>query len=339
MFDINNLRVNFESKVLASSRVVLVPHKTADFDAIGSAIGLSLAVSKLKKASVIIVDDKAYELDRGVYSIIKDSRSEHNIMTKAKYLSTITSNDGSTNDLFVMTDVNKSYLVTVADLMKDPENVMIIDHHEGDDKTVDSNYQFIDSKVSSASEIVVKLLQKMKVKIPKNIANYLLAGIYLDTNKLTKNVSAETLLIASKLVEFGADTNFVMELFTEDYDSDRRVQELVNRTRMIQYKIAMVLADAGNEYTTKELARTADYGLNYGVDASFAVGKISEDIVAVSARSKSTIDVGKVMQQMGGGGNQFSAATKIEGQSIEEVGKKLELILRPNCYVEKKTES
>jgi len=339
MLDIDNLRVNFESKVLESGKVILVPHKVADFDAIGSAIGLSLAVSKLKKTSMIIIDDKTYELDRGVYSIIKESKSEHNIMTKSKYLSTLMTNDMSTNDLFIMTDVNKSYLVTVADLMKDPERVMIIDHHEADDKTVGSNYQFIDSKVSSASEIVVKLLLKMKVKIPKNIANYLLAGIYLDTNKLTKNVSAETLLIASKLIEFGADTNFVMELFTEDYDSDRRVQELVNRTRMIQYKIAMVLADANNEYTTKELARTADYGLNYGVDASFAVGKISDDIVAVSARSKSTIDVGKVMQQMGGGGNQFSAATKIEGQSIEEVGKKLELILRPNCYVEKKTES
>ena len=334
MFDINNLRVNFEAKVYASDKVVLVPHVNADFDAIGSALGLSLAVSKLKKESVIIVDDKAYELDRGVYSIIKDTKNEHNIISKAKYLS-----KASGNDLFVMTDVNKSYLVSVADLMIDPENIIIIDHHESDDKTVDANFQFIDSSVSSASEIIVKLLQKMKIKIPENIANYLLAGIYLDTNKLTKNVSADTLFIASKLVEAGADTNFVMELFTEDYDSDRRVQELVNRTKMIQYKIAMILADAQNEYTTKELARTADYGLNYGVDASFAVGKISEDIVAVSARSKNNIDVGKVMHEMGGGGNQFSAAAKIKDTSVEEVGKKLELILKPSCYVEKKTES
>ena len=335
MLDIDNLRVNFESKVLASGKVILVPHRTADFDAIGSAIGLSLAVSKLKKTSMIIVDDKAYELDRGVYSIIKDTRTNHGIVTKSKYLS-----KAQDDDLFIMTDVNKSYLTTVSDLMVDPERVIIIDHHETDDKTVDSHYQFVDSNVSSASEIVVKLLQKMKVKIPKNIANYLLAGIYLDTNKLTKNVSAETLLIASKLVEAGADTNFVMELFTEDYDSDRRVQEMVNKTKMITYKIAMILAEETDEYTTKELARTADYGLNYGVDASFAVGKISEDIVAVSARSKNSIDVGKVMQQLGnGGGNQFSGAAKVEGTTIEEVGKKLELIMRPSCYVEKKAES
>ena len=114
MLDLDNLRVNFESKVLESRRVILIPHKVADFDAIGSAIGLSLAVSKLKRTSMIIVDDKTYELDRGVYSIIKDSKSEHNIMTKGKYLNTLATNDRSTNDLFIMTDVNKSYLVTVA---------------------------------------------------------------------------------------------------------------------------------------------------------------------------------------------------------------------------------
>ena len=330
MIDIENLKINFESRVLASDKVILIPHKLADFDAIGSTIGLSLAVRKLKKASQIIVDDKAYELDRGVQAIIKESKGEYSIINRAKYLQT-----SSPNDLFIMSDVNKSYLVTTSDLMIDPERTIIIDHHEPDDKTVDSNYKYIDSKVSSASEVVVKLLNRMKVKIPPNVANYLLAGIYLDTNKLTKNVSAETLMIASKLIESGADTNIVMELFSEDFESDRRVQELVNRTKMITYKIALMIAEEGKEYTTKELARTADYGLTYGVDASFAIGRLDDDIIAISARSKEKVNVGEVMHQMGGGGNQYSAASKIKDSTIEEVGKKLELLLRPNCYINK----
>ena len=44
MIKINNLKMNFENKVLDSGKVIIVPHKNADFDAIGSAIGLSLAV-------------------------------------------------------------------------------------------------------------------------------------------------------------------------------------------------------------------------------------------------------------------------------------------------------
>ena len=331
MIDIDNLKVNFENKVLSSDKVIIVPHKNADFDAIGSSLGLSFATKKLKKEPIVIVDDKTYELDRGVQYIIKEARSDYQIKSKCKYLQ-----DRSKNDLFILTDVNKSYLITCNDLIDNPDKVIIIDHHEEDEASVKSNDVFIDPKISSASEIVSKMLLRMKAKIPKNIANYLLAGIYLDTNKLTKNVSSETLLIASKLLENGADTNEVLELFVEDFDSDRRVQELVNKTKMITYKIALVLADEKEEYTTKEIARTADNGLTYGCDASFAVAKIDDDTVAISARSKEKVDCAKIMSEFKGGGNQFSGAARVKDISIEEIGNKLVKLLRPNYYVEKK---
>ena len=338
MIDIENLRVNIESKVLSSGKVILVPHKLADFDAIGSALGLSLAVRKLKKTSFIIIDDKKYDLDRGVQTIVMDTKNDFGIINRAKYMQM-----ADKDDLFIMTDVNKSYLVPIADLMTRPEKVIIIDHHEPDDKTVPSDADFIDSKVSSASEVIVGLLSRMKIKIPKNIANYLLAGIYLDTNKMTKsNISLETSRAYTKLLESGASVGFVMNMFREDFDSDRRVQELVSKTRMITLRIAMMLADPSAEYTKKELARTADYGLNYECDASFAIGRLNDETIGISARSSDKIDVGQVMRDItegkGGGGHQFSGAAEIKNSSIEEVGKKLELLLRPNCYKEKSTE-
>ena len=335
MIDIDNLKVNFESKVLASSKVIIVPHRIADFDAIGSAIGLSLAVKKLKKVPFIIIDDKKYELDRKVQEIISDVKCDYGIISKQKYLPNM-----ADEDLFIMTDVNKSHLVTCADLMVRPEKVIIIDHHDGDDKTVESDSLFIDSSVSSASEIVTKLLLKMKVKIPPNVAKYLLAGIYLDTKNLTKkNVSSETFRIAAALREAGADISAVAEMFSEDVESDRRVQELVSRISIVTYKMATMLADPENEYTTKELAKAADYALKYGVDASFAVGKLNDEIVAISARSKDTIDVGSVMSEFGGGGHPLSAAATVKNSDIEEVGKKLKLLVRPMCYKEKSTEN
>ena len=337
MIDIENLRVNFESKVLASGKVIIVPHKLADFDAIGSAIGLSLAVKKLKTESFIIIDDKKYELDRGVQSIVRDAKSDFGIINRSRYMQI-----ADKEDMFLLTDVNKSYLIPIADMMTNPDKVLIIDHHEPDKNTVPTEDEYIDSNVSSASEVVVKLLSKMKVKIPKNVANYLLAGIYLDTNKLTKNVTADTMMAATKLMEAGAKVNFVMGMFSEDFESDRRVQELVSRTKMITLKIALMLADPSVEYTKKELARTADYGLNYECDASFAVGKVNDDIIAVSARAVDKINVGQVMSELtngvGGGGHQFSAAAEVRDSSIEEVGKKLELLIRPNCYKEKSVE-
>jgi c-di-AMP phosphodiesterase-like protein len=177
----------------------------------------------------------------------------------------------------------------------------------------------------------------MKVQIPPNIANYLLAGIYLDTNKMQKNVTQSTLETASKLLGQGADLNHVMDYFQEDFDSDRRVQDLINKNRMIVYKIGMIVADPDEEYTTKELARAADYALTFGPDASFAIGKISDDTIAVSARSKEKVDIGKLMNVISngkGGGTPFSAAATINKEDTKEIGKRLEKLLRPQFYLE-----
>ena len=330
MIKINNLKMNFENKVLDSGKVIIVPHKNADFDAIGSAIGLSLAVRNLDRQSTIVVDDKTYELDRGVQNIIREARREFQIKPRCRYLQ-----EAKKDDLFVLTDVNKNYLISLGEDIKDPEKVIIIDHHEPDNNTVNSNYKYIDSSLSSASELIAKLLFKMKVPIPKNVAKYLLAGIYLDTNKMTRNVSDQTFKMAGKLIKCGTSTDEALELFTEDFDSENRIQDLVNRTKLITYKIALVLGDNEEEYTKKEIAKAADKALS-GCYASFAVAKLAEDTVAISARSQNKIDVDQVMKNFpNGGGTKNASAATIEGGSIEEIGKKLVRLLRPNYIIEK----
>ena len=130
----------------------------------------------------------------------------------------------------------------------------------------------------------------------------------------------------------GANINRVNDLFLEDFTSDRRVQDLVNRVEIVTYTIATILADEGINYTQEELAKAADYVLKYGVDASFAVGNVGDGIVQVSARSPENINVGEVMKELGGGGNQASGAARITDSSVEEVGKRLRKVLEPTGY-------
>ena len=139
-------------------------------------------------------------------------------------------------------------------------------------------------------------------------------------------------LAAAKLAGYGANVNRVNDLFLEDFDSDRRVQELVNKVEMVTYTIATILADEGVTYTPEELAKAADYVLKYGVDASFAIGKVDDGVVHVSARSPENINVGEVMKTLGGGGNPASGAARIDGESVEELGKRLRKVLEPTGY-------
>jgi len=328
MIDVKNLKINLEQKILQSGNIVIVPHKGIDFDAIGSAIGISLVVKKLKKASFILIDDPVYKIDHGVQLIIDEAKNNYPILNKEKYLQIATP-----NDLFILTDVNKSHMIALNDQIKDENNVIIIDHHNEDESTVKCNFKCLNTNVSSASEIVTKLLNLYKIKPNSKVAKYLLAGIYLDTNKLTKNISPETMKVVANLLECGTNMNDVTDLFIEDFNSDRRVQELVSKAKIITYSIALILADEGVEYTKEELAKAADYLLKYKVDAAFSIGNIGDNTISISARSKEKINVGEIMKELNGGGNQYSAATKLENVTISEANKQLIKIIEPKYSI------
>lgn len=332
MADIKNLKVNLDSKILQSEKVVIVPHRNADVDAIGSAIGLSLIAKKNKKSSYIILDDPSYIMERGVKAIQDESKKDYNIVKLSKYLE-----NQNSNDLFILTDVNKKNLISINEEMLNPKNTMIIDHHHEDDMTIDTKYKYINTDASSASEIVAQLLFQYRIKIPTNVANYLLAGIWLDTNKLYKNSSAETLRTMAKLVEFGADTSYADDLLSEDIQSIRRVNNLVSKLQVSTFSIATALGNEDDEYTREEIAKAADYLLRGDVDAAFAVGNIDDNTISVSARSKARIDVGAVMSKLGGGGNKFAAATKLDRNetTVEEVGEQLKKVLTPGYYIKR----
>ena len=87
------------------------------------------------------------------------------------------------------------------------------------------------------------------------------------------------------------------------------------------------------QYRREEIAKAADYALKYGADASFVIGKIEDDIVSVSGRSKEKINVGYIMSQIGGGGNKYSGASRVENEKIEGVYKKLIKVIKPPYYI------
>ena len=173
-----------------------------------------------------------------------------------------------------------------------------------------------------------------KIRLTPEIADYLLAGIYLDTNKLSKNVSSETFRTVAKLVENGATLNRVTDLFVEDFVSDRKIQELVNKAKIMTFSVATASGDEDMEYTKEELAKVADYLLRYGVDASFAIGNIGDGVLSISGRSKEKINVGAVMQVLGGGGNPYSGAVKISDTTIEQAEKNLIKVIKPPFSME-----
>ena len=325
---INDLKIYMTDRIIKANKVIIIPHINPDFDAIGSASGLTLIAKKFKKESRIIVDDNIDSINNGSRIIIDELNKDKDLVIDKNTYKSISNKD----DLFILTDVNTSALISVNDILK-PNNTITIDHHSLNSNSIDSSFRYIDTNASSASEIVTKLLTSFKIKIPSDIATYLLAGIHLDTKRLTNNTSSNTFKIVSKLLDSKADINAVTDFFVEDFYSDRKVQSLVNRLNISHYTVGTIIADENEFVDAIELAKAADYSLRYGLDAVFALGRINEDTISISSRSKGRVNVGEVMREFDGGGHQYSGAAKIKDSTVEEVGIKLKKLLKKPFYI------
>lgn len=315
-------------KIAKSERIILVPHKNADLDAISSAIALSEIISFIGKKGTIIIDDDISKIDQGVRLIIEETKGKYNYLKGKDLLP-------EENTLYIFTDVNGISRTNLPNNWQDANHeTIIIDHHFPSFDMVSTPYSFINVEVSSASEILVKILAQLKIKIDPNVAKYLLAGIYLDTNKLTKNITSSTMTNVVKLLKSGAEIADVNKYFAESFSSDRKVQQIIDSAEFHLLNIAIAEGNVDTEYTCEEIAKAADYLLKFDTDASFAIGNIGNSTVAISGRSNSKVDISKVMKELGGGGNIQSGAAHIENTTGAEVHKKLIRILKPE-YINK----
>ena len=311
--------------------VFIVPHNRPDMDALGSAIGMSLICKKNKKKSYIIIDDDLDKIEAATRKVIEELGSEVTIINLSEAEELITD-----NSLMIAVDVNKTYLVSTEKILNRFKSILVIDHHKTDEHTIETKHLFIDEKLSSVCEEVSRLCFLYGVKFNEEYANYLLAGIILDTNKLSKNVSKDTFDVASKLVAKGADVNVANNMFLEDFEHDREVQRLVDNTIFPTYIYAIASDKETSDkiYEVEDIAKAADYLLKYQVNATFALAYIDKDTISISARSKGIIDVSKIMKLFGGGGNEHSAAAKVKNMNILDVKNKLNEILIPTCYLD-----
>lgn len=329
MSNICELKKVLEEKINESKQVILTGHVGADFDSIASCIAMSEIAKKFKTDVYILYNDQDISVEPGVKEMIDSTNSTINYINCEEYKKIKTG-----KDLLITLDVSNKDILPCKDYLNCFQNIIVIDHHTENRHPIESQYNYILKDVSSTAEVMTNLLISHKINFTKNIANYLLAGIYLDTDKYTKNCSSKTMNTVSKLLDRGADIVKVNEFFQTDFESDRKVQDLVSKANFITYSIAICIADENVIYTKEELAKVADYLLRFKADAAFAAGYIDDELISISARSKGKVDVSKIMNVMNGGGNIYSAATKINSKELNNEGKKLELLTKPNFYIE-----
>ena len=324
-------------KLRSVDRVFVVGHKNLDMDALGSAVGMQLFASNILDESYVVYD--AEQMSPDIHRAIQFLENEGvtKLLPLNQAIEMVTN-----RSLLVMVDHSKTALTLSKNFYDLFTQTIIIDHHRRDqDFPENAVITYIESGASSASELVTELLQfqnSKKSRLSRIQASVLMGGMMLDTKNFTSRVTSRTFDVASYLRTRGSDSVVIQELAATDFEEYRLVNELILQGQAVQPSILVAQAKDGKEYDTVVISKAADTMLAMsGIEASFVIAKNSQGDISISARSRSKINVQRIMEELGGGGHFNLAAARLTDMSLQEAGDRLKTVIF-NEIREKETE-
>jgi len=298
-----------------SSSVFIMGHKYADPDSIGAAIGICCIARKKGKRARIVLDmsrNSAHALIKRMQAVPEYADafiSAQNAMIMA-----------DPQSLLIVVDTNRPDQVESESLLEACQKVAVIDHHRRAASYIDDVVlNFHEPYASSTSELVTELMQYLvsQSDILRCEAEALLTGIVLDTKNFTMRTGSRTFDAAAYLRRAGADTTEVRKLLQNDFSSTVAKYRIIQSAKI--YGNGIAIAAPGTSEDKAIAAQAADELLNIsGVNASFVIYLI-DDVVNISARSMSDINVQVILEKLGGGGNRSTAGAQIAGKDYDEV--------------------
>ena len=300
--------------------ILIMTHKNPDFDGMGSAIGLQQIVHSFKKNSYICINSN--ERNKALlksYQLLNDNNIYFQTVLKSKVDSLITD-----DTLLIILDTHRKEIVETPQLVDKLENIVVIDHHiKNKDYIKDGILSYINANLSSTVEFMANYIKYLNKKIDPLVATLMLIGLEIDTNNFRLKTTEKTYEAAAFLTQLGANTVLKQELIQENKEDYIKRQKLIEKSYMITTNIALCVAD-DDFYENKDLATIAEQLLQFeNVEASFVIGRLTEKIIGISARSIGNINVEQYMAKLGGGGHLNEAATQIENSTIKQVQEQL----------------
>lgn len=305
--------------IKTSSNVLIMGHRFADLDALGSAVGVAIISNALGKDAKIVMSSKTtlamplakHLIANGMDNLLIEPEDADEYIDK--------------RTLLVVVDTHRKSFLEYPELFDLVNTVVVIDHHR---KTVDHINKAVifyhEPNASSASEMVTELIEYIdaEVKVPQVCAEALMSGITLDTKNFVMKTGVRTFEAAAYLRSLGADTVKVKQLFSNSMKTQKDKSEVMKNAAMYE-NCAVGVVDFMSDDVRIVASQAADELLNIdNVRASFVAFKTG-DTINISARSYGELNVQLVMEELGGGGHQTMAAAQLQGETFENALQRL----------------
>ena len=189
---------------------IIMGHKDPDLDSLGSALGLCEIIESFGKKTYLFLSDNSLEIYNSNIKQTFDKMEKTIICVNERSYKKI---EGKT--LVVILDVHIKERLEFPKLCEIYDTIVIDHHIKSKNYIKDTKFLYIDSNLSSVSELITYYAEYVNIDLDNVIATVLLAGIEIDTNSFNLKTTSRTYEAASTLMEMGADSILKQELLKE----------------------------------------------------------------------------------------------------------------------------
>ncbi len=298
-----------EELVRQAQKIVTVTHIYPDGDAIGSMMGLTLALREHEKTVTPVVDG-------GLPSRFAFVPHSSDIVAEAP---------DQKPDLVISTDASDLDRLGKAGaaLRQYDCPLLQLDHHQTNLLFGDTN--LVDARTVAAAEGVLDWLERLGWEVSPPVAQALLTGIVTDTLCFrTNNVTANLMGKVQALMQAGADLNNIVQrtLATQPIGLIRLYGRVLPRLHFEDEVIWVTVTPddyRSSAVTVGEYNGLSSYLVQADKAAIAAVFKLMDDgSIDVSMRAVPGYDVSQVALELGGGGHVLASGCTLNNMSLEE---------------------
>ena len=317
----NGSEIDKIKRLLSDKRkIVIIPHKNPDGDAIGSSTALKYYLDNFNHNVDIISPNQFPEFlkwmdPNNIIKIFDENEKYSQKIIDAELIFTLDFNN------LVRISGMKEYVE------KSNAKIIMIDHHEEPSNYAD--FMYSEPKMSSTCEMIYHFIEKMGDvdKIDKNISRSLYAGIMTDTGSFKFPSTTElTHLVISNLLKTGISHS---DIHNHIYDNNKfeRVQLLsfaLSKIKIIENLNTCYISLSQKELNKFNYEKGDTEGIvNYGLsikNIKFAVifmENSNDNVIRISLRSRGDFDVNQFSKNIFGGGGHKNAAGAISKKSLD----------------------
>ncbi|MBR9985936.1 MAG: CBS domain-containing protein [Desulfosarcina sp.] len=293
------------------SLTIITSHVNADFDAMAS----MLAAQKLYPDALVVFPGSQEKNLRNFF--IQSMVYLFNIAELGKI-------DFSAVTKLVLVDTRrKNRIGDLRRVLENPElEIHIYDHHpkHDDDIPADEEYHRL---TGATVTILSDILRQKNIPITPEEATIMCLGIYEDTGSFSfPSTTEHDFKAAAYLLSRGANLNVISSMITREFNPEQigLLNDMIQASRRYVIKgVDLVLTSVTTDdyfpdfsFLVQKMAKMEN------IDAIFALGQMENKVYVVARSRTDDVDVGDILDQIGGGGHPSAAAATVKGKTIAQ---------------------